>query len=92
MEKQLKYSFICRAIRAEKAGFDGIELHGARSYLITQFLSSKVSKRTDQYGGSFDNRLRFVAEIEKEIKTKVNPEFVLGNRLTKYLRSYNMYL
>lgn len=78
---EVQKDFTQGAIRAEQAGFDGVELHGAHSYLITQFLSSKVNKRTDEYGGNFKNRLRFVTEIAEEIKKRVNPEFVLGIRM-----------
>lgn len=61
------------AIRASKAGFDVLELHGAHGYLIHQFLSPLSNKRTDQYGGSFENRIRFLIEIVNEVK-KVWPE------------------
>ncbi len=77
----IQRDFVQGAIRAEKSGFDGIELHGAHAYLITQFLSSKVNKRTDEYGGSFENRLRFVVEIVEKIKKKVSTEFVIGIRM-----------
>lgn len=77
----IREDFIQAAVRAQKAGFDGIELHGAHGFLITQFLSSKVNKRTDEYGGSFENRLRLVREITEGIKKKVKPEFVLGIRM-----------
>ena len=73
--------FIEAAIRAQKAGFDGVELHGAHSYLMTQFFSFKVNKRTDEYGGSFDNRLRFTTEIVHGIREKVNNDFIVGIRM-----------
>lgn len=79
--KSIQADFIKAAVRAEKAGFDGIELHGAHGYLITQFLSSKINKRTDEYGGSFENRLRFAAEILEGIKSKVSENFVVGIRM-----------
>ena len=59
------------AERAQKAGFDGVELHGAHGYLITQFLSSYSNKRTDEYGGDIYGRLRFLEEIVASIKTNV---------------------
>src|SRR5437879_9514311 len=59
------------ARRARKAGLDGIELHGANGYLITQFLSSGINDRTDEYGGSVKNRARFALEIVRAIRDKV---------------------
>jgi 2,4-dienoyl-CoA reductase-like NADH-dependent reductase (Old Yellow Enzyme family) len=79
--RALKQDFINAASRAEKAGFDGIELHGAHSYLMTQFFSEKVNNRTDEYGGNFENRLRFATEIIEGIKLKVNENFVVGIRM-----------
>lgn len=77
----IKEDFINGAVRAEKAGFDGIEFHGAHSYLFTQFFSEKVNKRTDEYGGSLENRLRFVKEVLEGVKQKVNEDFVVGIRM-----------
>lgn len=77
----LQEDFINAAVRAEKAGFDGIELHGAHSYLMTQFFSTKINNRTDEYGGNFDNRLRFTTEIFEGIKQKVNESFIVGIRM-----------
>lgn len=77
----IQEDFAKGAIRAEKAGFDGIEIHGAHSYLLTQFFSSKVNKRTDKYGGNLENRMRIATEIIKKIKAKVNPNFIVGVRM-----------
>ncbi|NTW71689.1 MAG: FAD-dependent oxidoreductase [Eubacteriaceae bacterium] len=63
------------ALRAKKAGFDGIEIHAAHGYLIAQFMSPYVNKRTDKYGGSFDNRTRFIKEIYENVRGKVGKEF-----------------
>lgn len=65
----------------EKAGFDGVELHGAHGYLIAQFLSPRTNKRTDEYGGSFENRSRIVFEIANEIRRRVSPKFMLGIKI-----------
>ncbi|KAF5675849.1 oxidoreductase [Fusarium heterosporum] len=62
----------------EKAGFDGIELHGAHGYLLAQFLSPRTNKRTDKYGGSPENRMRLVLEVIAEIKRRVSPSFIVG--------------
>eukprot|EP01111_Echinosteliopsis_oligospora_P012175 TRINITY_DN4146_c0_g1_i1.p1 TRINITY_DN4146_c0_g1~~TRINITY_DN4146_c0_g1_i1.p1 ORF type:complete len:395 (-),score=96.94 TRINITY_DN4146_c0_g1_i1:8-1192(-) len=61
------------AIRADKAGFDVLEIHGAHGYLLTSFLSPLSNKRTDQYGGSFENRTRIVVEVIEEVR-KVWPQ------------------
>ncbi|NLP46041.1 MAG: NADH:flavin oxidoreductase [Epulopiscium sp.] len=79
--QKIQNDFIQAAIRAEKAGFDGIELHGAHSYLMTQFFSLKVNKRTDNYGGTLENRLRFTTEIYQSIKEKVGNHFIVGIRM-----------
>ncbi|MEI8005220.1 MAG: NADH:flavin oxidoreductase [Bacteroidota bacterium] len=73
--------FIMGGIRAREAGFDGVELHGAHGYLINQFTNTLWNHRTDEYGGSFENRLRFAAEIIKGIKEHCGPEFILGCRI-----------
>jgi 2,4-dienoyl-CoA reductase-like NADH-dependent reductase (Old Yellow Enzyme family) len=70
------------ARRAQEAGLDGIELHGANGYLITQFLSSAINDRTDKYGGSLENRARFVREIFKAIRKKVGPSFHLQMKIS----------
>ncbi len=57
------------AERAKKAGFDGVEIHGANGYLIDEFLQSKTNQRTDQYGGSVQNRYRFLREVVEAILT-----------------------
>lgn len=77
----IQEDFVNAAIRAEKAGFDGIELHGAHSYLFTQFFSTKVNKREDEYGGNIENRIRIVREIVEGIKQNVDSNFVVGIRM-----------
>ncbi len=65
------------ARRAREAGLDGVELHGANGYLITQFLCSGINDRTDEYGGSLENRARFLLEIVRAIREKVGRDFHL---------------
>lgn len=69
------------AVRAKAAGFSGVEIHAANGYLINQFLESKTNHRTDQYGGSMENRFRFLKEIFTAISTVYAPECI-GVRLS----------
>ncbi|KAJ5097313.1 Aldolase-type TIM barrel [Penicillium angulare] len=62
----------------EKAGFDGIELHGAHGYLLSQFLSPTTNLRTDDYGGDLKNRMRLILEVRDEIAKRVSDKFVVG--------------
>ncbi|GAB2219521.1 hypothetical protein Droror1_Dr00007158 [Drosera rotundifolia] len=62
------------AVNAIKAGFDGIEVHGAQSYLIDQFLKDNVNDRTDAYGGSLDNRCKFLVDTVNAIASSIGPE------------------
>jgi 2,4-dienoyl-CoA reductase (NADPH2) len=75
------------ARRAREAGLDGVELHGANGYLITQFLSPAINDRTDHYGGSLENRARFVREICQAIRRKVGTDFHLQVKISA--RDYN---
>ncbi|MEY2985153.1 MAG: hypothetical protein RLZZ568_1770 [Cyanobacteriota bacterium] len=69
------------AVRAQQAGFDGVEIHGANGYLIDEFLQSKTNHRTDAYGGSLENRFRFLQAITEAILT-VLPSQRVGVRLS----------
>ena len=69
------------ALRAKKAGFDGIEIHGAHFYLISEFLSPLFNKRTDEYGGSDENRARFLMEIIAKVREKVGNEYIVGLKI-----------
>jgi 2,4-dienoyl-CoA reductase (NADPH2) len=70
------------ARRAREAGLDGVELHGANGYLITQFLSSAINDRRDEYGGSLENRARFVVEIVKAIRARAGNDFHLQMKIS----------
>ena len=72
--------YAAAAVRAREAGFDGIELHGANGYLIDQFLQSKTNRRDDAYGGSVENRYRFLAEVMEAV-LEVFPAERVGIRL-----------
>jgi 2,4-dienoyl-CoA reductase-like NADH-dependent reductase (Old Yellow Enzyme family) len=80
--EQLRDDFIAGAVRAEKAGFDGVEVHGAHGYIITQFLSAASNRRTDRYGGSLENRTRLLFEIIDGVRAATGRDFQLGVRLS----------
>jgi 2,4-dienoyl-CoA reductase-like NADH-dependent reductase (Old Yellow Enzyme family) len=65
----------------ERAGYDGIELHGAHGYLLAQFLSPTTNKRTDKYGGSLENRLRIILEVADACRKRVSKEFIIGIKI-----------
>jgi 2,4-dienoyl-CoA reductase-like NADH-dependent reductase (Old Yellow Enzyme family) len=75
-------AFAAGARRAREAGLDGVELHGANGYLITQFLSSAINDRHDKYGGSLPNRARFLLEIVAAIRKEVGPDFHLQVKIS----------
>lgn len=79
---QLREDFIAAAIRSKKSGYDGVEIHGAHGYILTQFLSSATNKRTDHYGGSLENRARLLFEIVHAVREQCGPDFLLGVRLS----------
>lgn len=80
--RKLIDDFIEAAVRCKKAGVDAVELHAGHGYLIQQFLSPNTNLRTDEYGGSFENRLRFVSEIISGIKGRCGEDYPLIVRLT----------
>ncbi|WP_410210119.1 NADH:flavin oxidoreductase/NADH oxidase family protein [Aquirhabdus sp.] len=73
--------FATTARIAKKAGFSGVQIHGAHGYLVSQFLSPLHNQRTDQWGGSAENRRRFVLEIFKAIRVVVGPDFPISIKL-----------
>lgn len=80
--EQLAEDFVAAALRAERAGFDGVEIHGAHGYVISQFLSPEINQRTDRYGGSPGNRARLLFDIVTGVRARCRPGFVLGVRLS----------
>ena len=74
--------FVAAAVRAEKAGFDGAELHGAHGYILCAFLSPETNRRTDRWGGSAENRARILWEIIAGVRARTAPDFQLGVRLS----------
>lgn len=75
-------AFVSAAERAERAGFDGVELHGAHGYLLCQFLSGETNQRDDGYGGALENRARPLFEAIKGIRQRCRADFQLGVRLS----------
>lgn len=75
-------AFAQGARRAVEAGFDGVQIHGAHGYLINQFLSPLTNLRTDRYGGSFENRQRFLLEVFDAVREEVGPDYPVTIKLT----------
>lgn len=80
--KKLERQFIDAAIRVQKAGCDGVELHSAHGYLFQQFLSPVTNQRTDEYGGPLENRARFLLNILRGIKAECGKDFPVIVRLS----------
>ena len=80
--KTLRDAFIQAAQRAQTAGYDGAEIHGAHGYVVTQFLSEQYNQRLDEYGGSFENRQRLLMEILEGVRQTCGTDFCLGVRLS----------
>ena len=80
--EKMKMAFVESAIRAYECNYDGIELHAAHGYLIGQFLSNKFNQRTDNYGGSFQNRTKLLMDIIDDVKRKTSSKFLIGVRIS----------
>ncbi len=79
--RQVQEAFAASAERAKAAGFEGVEIIGSAGYLISQFLSPLKNLRTDEYGGSFENRTRFPGELLKQIRNRLGDDFPLTIRM-----------
>ncbi|WP_066803800.1 NADH:flavin oxidoreductase/NADH oxidase family protein [Moraxella oblonga] len=73
--------FVKTAQIAQKAGFSGVQIHAAHGYLISQFLSPHHNQRNDEWGGSLDNRMRFLIKIYEGVRANVRPDFLVGVKL-----------
>ena len=78
---RIENSFAEAALRAKKAGFDGVEIHAAHFYLVSEFLSPLFNKRNDEYGGSDENRARFLVEIINKVREKVGKDYIVGIKI-----------
>ncbi|WP_411077512.1 NADH:flavin oxidoreductase/NADH oxidase family protein [Streptomyces sp. cmx-10-25] len=78
-ETVARYAVTAR--RAEQAGFDGVEVHAAHGYLLSQFLSPLVNKRTDQRGGSLENRARMLLDVVRAVRATVSPSFAVAVKI-----------
>lgn len=80
--EEIQDAFANAAFRAKRAGFDGVEIHGAHGYLIGEFISPKTNLRTDKYGGSLIRRATFVLELIDKVKATVGSNFTVGFRMS----------
>lgn len=89
--EQIKQGYVDSALRAQQAGFTGVEIHAANGYLLDQFHTEYTNLRTDQYGGSTANRVRLTSQIIKAIKAVVDLHFVVGMRISQIKVNDNNY-
>lgn len=81
MIDEIVAAYAAACVRCEKAGLHGVEVHGAHGYLIQQFLSPNINKREDDYGGSFENRMRFMMEVMRACQAVTSKDFAVGIRM-----------
>ncbi len=81
VRKTIQHFVRCAAL-AQDAGYDGVEIMGSEGYLINQFIAARTNQRTDEWGGSFENRIRFPVEIVRQTREKVGTNFILIYRLS----------
>jgi 2,4-dienoyl-CoA reductase-like NADH-dependent reductase (Old Yellow Enzyme family) len=88
--REIALAFAQGARRAREAGLDGVEIHGANGYLFTQFLSSAINDRDDEYGGALENRARFLLEVVQAIRAEVGDDFHLQVKIsaTEYANAF----
>jgi 2,4-dienoyl-CoA reductase-like NADH-dependent reductase (Old Yellow Enzyme family) len=84
--------FATAAKRCEQAGFDGVELHGAHSYLICQFLGIETNRREDEWGGTYDKRKRFLWAIIDAIRAITSPDFLIFVRISPVIEKMGIHL
>ncbi|WP_374651699.1 FAD-dependent oxidoreductase [Dongia sp.] len=89
MIKEIVDGYASAAERLQRGGLDGVEIVASHGYLPAQFLNERTNQRTDEYGGSFENRLRFTREVALAIRAKVGPDMVIGLRISGDDKDYN---
>lgn len=77
--------------RAQAAGYDGVEIHAAHGYLLSQFLSPYYNQRTDAYGGSRENRARLIVEVYEAMRNAVGPQFAILIKMALHLMIVNTF-
>ena len=85
-------SFTDAAVRCQKAGFDGVELHGAHSYLICQFLGSVTNRREDNWGGDLAGRSKFLRDMITSVRQATGPDFILAVRISPIIEKAGIFL
>jgi 2,4-dienoyl-CoA reductase-like NADH-dependent reductase (Old Yellow Enzyme family) len=80
---EARRGFVAAAERADEAGFDGVEIHGANGYLLDQFLTEYTNERDDEYGGPVENRIRYHTEVVEAVQDAVPEEFTVGIRISQ---------
>ncbi|MBE0412301.1 NADPH-dependent 2,4-dienoyl-CoA reductase [Yoonia sp.] len=81
IEKQIS-DMVTAAVRARQAGYDGVEVMGSEGYFLNQFLVTHTNKRTDRWGGSYENRMRLPVEVVRRVRAAVGPDFIVIYRLS----------
>lgn len=81
--EEVREGFVQAAMNAERAGFDGIELHAANGYLLNEFLSTEFNQREDEYGGTPESRIQFPKEVASAVRSAVADKFVVGVRISQ---------
>ncbi len=81
IEKQIA-DIVTAAVRAQSAGYDGVEIMGSEGYFLNQFLVTHTNRRTDRWGGSYENRMRLPVEVVRRVRAAVGPNFILIYRLS----------
>ena len=74
--------FVNCAVLAQLAGYDGVEIMGSEGYLINEFIAARTNHRTDEWGGAYENRIRFAVEIVRRVRERVGPNFIIIYRLS----------